>query len=148
MQEEFKLNTTFKYKFRPRFSDIDRYGIAHHSRYFYWFEEARFYWLNKALKLSIEEQLELYAPISNLSAEYKKPIVFEQDYIILCHVTVGDFKPTIKFDYKIMDISEDTLFSLGYTEHVFTNSKGELLFEIPEYLIEYFKSLIIKESRD
>jgi len=133
------LNVTFKYRFRPRFSDIDRYGIAHHSRYFYWFEDARFYWLDKILKVSTKEQLELYAPISNLSAEYKKPIIFEQDYVVLCHVEANDYKPVVKFEYKIMDISEDILFSVGYTEHVFTNSKGELLLEIPEYLIEHLK---------
>ena len=134
------MNVTFKYNFRPRFSDIDRYGIAHHSRYFYWFEEARFYWLNKILNVSIEDQLELYAPISNLSADYKKPIIFEQDYVILCHVTAADFKPVVRFEYKIMDVSEDILFSVGHTEHVFTNSKGELLLEIPEYLIKHFRT--------
>jgi len=133
------LYITFKYKFKPRFSDIDRYGIAHHSRYFYWFEEARFFWLNEILKASTEDQLKLYAPISNLSAEYKKPVLFEQDYVILCAVTIGDFKPTVEFKYKIMSIDENTLYSTGHTEHVFTNSKGELLLEIPEYLSKYFE---------
>ena len=131
------MKVTFKYSFRPRFSDIDRYGIAHHSRYFYWFEEARFYWLNEVLNVSIEDQQTLYAPLSNLSAEYKKPIVFEQDYVILCHVTAVAFKPVVKFEYKIMDVSEEILFSVGHTEHVFTNSSGELLLEIPEYLVEH-----------
>jgi len=133
------LNATFKYSFKPRFSDIDRYGIAHHSRYFYWFEEGRFYWLEKILKVSKENQVKLYAPIINLSAEYKKPIVFEQDYIILCNVIMDDFKPMVKFEYKIMDASENSLFSIGHTEHVFTNSEGELLLEIPEYLVEHTK---------
>ena len=132
------MHVTFKYKFKPRFSDIDRYGIAHHSRYFYWFEEARFFWLNEILNASVSDQLKLYAPISNLSAEYKKPVVFEQDYVILCQVTIDDFKPIAEFKYKIMDISENTLYSIGNTEHVFTNSKGELLLEIPEYISKYF----------
>ena len=139
------MNVTYKYKFKPRFSDIDRYGIAHHSRYFYWFEEARFFWLTEILKTSVEDQLKLYAPISNLSAEYKKPIIFEQDYIIICDVTIDDFKPIALFKYKIMDVSENILYSIGHTEHVFTNSKGELLLEIPEFISKYFQA---KGSRE
>jgi len=131
----------FKYQFKPRFSDIDRYGIAHHSRYFDWFEEARFYWLDKVLKVSKEDQFELYTPLINLSAEYKKSIIFEQDYVVLCKVIMNDFKAMVRFEYKIMDVSEDILFSTGHTEHVFTTSNGELLLEIPEYLVEQSKLL-------
>jgi len=139
VEEEFKLEVTFKYQFKPRFSDIDRYGIGHHARYFYWFEEARFYWLNKILKISKENQLTLYAPIINLGAEYKKSILLEQDYIILSKATISEFKAMIKFEYTIMNVLEDTLFSTGHTEHVFTTSKGELLLEIPEYFIKHIK---------
>lgn len=139
VEEEFKLEATFKYQFKPRFSDIDRYGIGHHARYFYWFEEARFFWSDKILKISKENQLKLYAPIINLSAEYKKSIVFEQDYVILCKATISDFKAIVKFEYQIMDFLENILFSTGYTEHVFTTSKGELLLEIPEYFMEHIK---------
>lgn len=134
-----KLHFSFKYSFKPRFSDIDKYGIAHHSKYFCWFEEARYYLLESILQISKENLLQLYAPIISLKAEYKKSIVFENTYVILVKVIINNFKAAAKFEYKIMDSNEEILFATGYTEHVFTKSTGELLLETPDFLYDKIK---------
>ncbi|WP_192930254.1 acyl-CoA thioesterase [Alkaliphilus pronyensis] len=133
------MTLSFKYKFKPRFSDIDRYGIAHHSKYFCWFEEARYYFLESILKIPQEELVQLYAPITSLKADYKKSIIFENSYVIVVSLSIDEFKSFVQFQYEIMDCNEETIYAKGLTEHVFTKSNGELLFEIPDFLYEKIK---------
>jgi acyl-CoA thioesterase FadM len=53
------MEISFDYSIEPRFSDFDLYGIAHHSRYFYWFEEARFYFMKEIMDMTSDEVAEL-----------------------------------------------------------------------------------------
>lgn len=140
MSIQFKYD--FKYQIKPRFSDIDGYGIAHHSKFFCWFEESRFYFLESILKISKDNIMDIRALIINLKAEFKKPIVFEEKYIILVTVLCDDFKPYFKFQYKVMDLEEEILYAKAETENVFVNKNGKLLLDIPEYIYEKLKLLM------
>lgn len=140
MYSNFEYN--FCYKVKPRFSDIDGYGIAHHSKFFCWFEEARFYFLDTILKVSKEDYIDMRALITSLKAEFKKSIVFQDSYIILVGVKWNQVKPLIKFTYQIMDLDQKIIYAKAETDHIFINKSGELLLEIPNYISEKFNMLI------
>lgn len=133
------MNFNFKYKFKPRFTDIDSYGIAHHSKYLCWFEEARFFFLESIMGLTSDNVIGYRFPVVRLEVNYKKPIKFGEYYIILSTLKCNYDKAKIKFEYKILDLLEKELLSDGYTEHVFLSEKGELLLNIPDIITEKLK---------
>ena len=115
--------------------------IAHHSKFFCWFEEARFYLIDSILGLEKIKATELRSPIIKLGAEYKQPILFMESYVINTKFLYEYHKPFFRFEYEIKDLAEKTMLCEAFTEHVLVSDKGKLLISIPEFLIERLKSL-------
>ncbi|MHB1391649.1 MAG: acyl-CoA thioesterase [Clostridia bacterium] len=135
------MEISFKYNFTPRFSDIDSYSIAHHSGFFYWFEEARYYFLQAILKVGIEDINKLRVPVTRLGCDYKKPVYFGEVYVIITKLIIPEDKPLLRFEYNIMNSTETIGFAQGFTEHVFVNNYGGLLFKIPDFILEKLEQL-------
>lgn len=135
------MELCFEYKFTPRFSDIDSYGIAHHSKFFCWFDEARFYLINSLLGLDKVESTELRSPIIELGAEYKRPILFMENYIINIKFLYNYNKPFFRFEYQVKDLVKKTVLCVAFTEHVLVSDKGKLLLCMPEFIVEKLKAI-------
>lgn len=134
------MELLYKYKFTPRFADIDSYKIAHHSKYFCWFEEARFYLLGEILDFTKSDTVTIRSPITKLGAEYKRPVLFAEEYVIQTKFVYEYHKPYVKFEYTVMDLSEKNIFCEAYTEHVFINEQDQLYLNLPKYILEKLKS--------
>lgn len=136
------MEICFDYLFEPRFSDFDSYAIAHHSKYFCWFEEARFYFLRNILKMSNEDISDIRCPLINLSCEFKKLITYGEAYIISSQIIFDMEIAKIKFVYQIYNNDKTVRFANGVTEHVFLSSEGKLLFKMPNKLILRLNDLV------
>lgn len=130
------MEKSFRYYFTPRFSDIDSYSIAHHSKYFCWFEDGRFFLLNQILNVGKGNIEEIKAPIIKLGCNYKKAIKFLDDYVIIITINLNEMKPCLNFKYKIMNMEETIIYAEAFTDHVFIDDKGNLKLTYPQAIVE------------
>jgi acyl-CoA thioester hydrolase len=133
----------FEYKFKPRFSDMDSYGIAHHSSFLLWFEESRYHFLEQELDLTRVAVNELRVPVNNLAIDYKRPVYFSGDYLIKGKLCFKQSVARLDFEYRVIDCKNSKLCAKGSTSHVFVNDEGILQLVLPDLiqnpLIEYSK---------
>lgn len=134
------MNHSFTYKFMPRFADIDSYSIAHHSKYFCWFEMARFHFMGEYLDLPLSTVHEFRSPVIRLGCEFNQPVLFGQEYTIETIVSYKLPKASLTFNYEIKNDSGQ-LIAKGFTEHVFLNSNNELMLSFPDIILRKMLSL-------
>lgn len=129
------------YLMSPSFSDIDGYQIAHHSKYFCWFEDARFDFLNRKLKMNVQEIENIKVLITNISCQYKRPALFGNKYEIRTTFVFDIKKPQFSFKYKMVDAITRKLVCIGYTEHVMINESGGLMLNYPKLFLNKIKQI-------
>nr|WP_317356917.1 thioesterase family protein [uncultured Tyzzerella sp.] len=126
----------FETKVKVRYQETDQMGVAHHSVYPIWYEEARTNFIKSCLKISysqIEEKGILF-PLSKLSCKYIKPALYED--ILTIQVYLKNVSPVkIDFEYKIFKDNE--LINTGYTEHPFINKDFKLI-NLKKYNLEIY----------
>lgn len=126
----------FETKIKVRYQETDQMGVAHHSVYPIWYEEARTNFIKSCLKISysqIEEKGILF-PLSKLSCKYIKPALYED--ILTIQVYLKNVSPVkIDFEYKIFKDNE--LINTGYTEHPFVNKDFKLI-NLKKYNLEIY----------
>ncbi len=126
----------FETKVKVRYQETDQMGVAHHSVYPIWYEEARTNFIKSCLKISysqIEEKGILF-PLSKLSCKYIKPALYED--ILTIQVYLKNVSPVkIDFEYKIFKDNE--LINTGYTEHPFVNKDFKLI-NLKKYNLEIY----------
>lgn len=142
--KENDYSISCEYVFRPRFSDMDSYMIAHHSNYFCWFEEARFYFLQKKMGLSAETISDLKIPVIDIFCKYHRPVEFGSEYVILLKVS-GDYD-NYKFqcDYRLLSSNKEKQYAKGYSTHVFLDN-GEIMTRLPDDILAKFMKLVGNE---
>ena len=126
-------------QFAPRFSEVDSMNIVWHGSYPLYFEDAR-----EAFGAKYELGYLLmfghgyYAPLVELSFQYKRPIVYGMD----CRVEIT-YRPTdaakIIFDYEIYDVKENLLLAVGHSVQVFMDRNYQLCWMNPEFYEQWKK---------
>ncbi len=123
----------YRYAFKVRFSDTDSYGIVHHSKYYCYFEEARYAFARSVGTAEcIPQGTDVKFPVLTSSCEYRKPLFYNDQTVFVklsCRIEC-DCK--IEFDYAVTD-ENGTLYAKGKTSHVVTEN-GETRFVLPEWL--------------
>jgi acyl-CoA thioester hydrolase len=108
-------------KIKVRYSDTDQMGVAHHSNYFRYFEEARGeLFLLTGMSYGQVENDGIMLPLSEASCKYVSGAKYEDTLIIKVWVekiTVA----RIIFEYEIINKSDNLLIATGRTVHGFTN---------------------------
>ncbi len=120
-------------EFGIRFSEVDSMDIVWHGSYPLYFEDAR-------EKFGEEYGLEYmtifhegyYAPLVELSFQYKKPMRYGTrpriDII---------YRPTeaakIVFDYEIYDLADNSLVATGRSVQVFLDRNYQLVWDTPDF---------------
>lgn len=116
----------FKTTVKVRYQETDQMGVAHHSVYPIWYEEARTNFIKECFNISysnIEKEGILF-PLSELSSKYIKPAFYEDNLVI--ETTIKNFTSVkIEFEYKIF--REDVLINKGYTQHPFVDKNFKLV---------------------
>lgn len=112
-------------KIKVRYQETDQMGIAHHSVYPIWFEEARTNFIKSiGISYSEIEKLGIMLPLTKLSCKYIRPALYEDILIIQTKVKkLTNVK--IQFEYKVF--KEQQLINEGETEHPFVDKSFNLI---------------------
>lgn len=122
---------------RVRYSEVDGMRRAYNAHYLTWFEIGRtelFRYLGINYS-DIEKEKNLYLPVREVYAKYKKPLFYDDIINIHTHCKIID-KKRVRFDYKIM--KKDQICATGFSVHVFIDSNG-VLQNIPDFFKESLK---------
>lgn len=119
--------------FKIRFSEIDAMRVVWHGAYAKYFEDAREQF-GKEYGLSYEliEQNGFFAPLVDLSFQYKQPI----RYGMKPEITIT-YRPTeaakIVFDYEIHNPEDGSIMATGHSVQVFMTPDYQLVWETPAF---------------
>ena len=129
------LSTSFR--LRIRFSEIDAMHVVWHGAYAKYFEDAREYF-GEAFELSYKliEKNGFYAPIVDLSFQYKQPLRYGMEpEIVITYRPVEAAK--IIFDYEIRGTADEGVFVTGHSIQVFMDTQYQLVWENPDFYEEW-----------
>ena len=121
-----KDSLSLRYSFKIRFSEIDAMRVVWHGAYAKYFEDAReAFGKEFGLSYQLMEINGYYAPIVDLSFQYKKPLRYGMtpDITITYHFTEA---AKIVFDYEIHDPTSGDVMATGHSVQVFMNLNYEL----------------------
>lgn len=126
------------YKTIVRFSDTDLYGVAHHSNYFRWLEEARIQVFEELVGLTLDwmEKNDFRFPVISVEGKYKKSAVARQPLSIHTFLHCSS-AAKLTFEYEIKD-RQGNLYFTGKTQHAITR-ENKLLLKMPSELEKAIK---------
>lgn len=107
---------------RVRYSDTDAQGIAHHSSYLLWLEEARLGWL-RAIDLGYADLTAggLFLSLVECSCRYISPALGED--VVTVDVWVDEVsRLRVRLRYEIR--RDDTLLATATTQNAFVDGEG------------------------
>ena len=107
----------FHYRHRVAYYETDAMGIAHHSNYVRWMEEARVRYLD-AIGCGFRELEDagVQSPVLAVEARYKTPVAFDDEVDIAVRpLEVGGAR--IKIGYTMTNAATGALACEGATEH-------------------------------
>ena len=120
-------------EFEIRFSEVDSMSFVWHGSYPLYFEDARETFGKKyGLGYLFIFDNGFYAPLVELSFQYKKPLVYGM------HPRVDIiYQPTeaakIVFDYEIRDTDDESLIATGHSVQVFMDRDYQLVWSNPAF---------------
>lgn len=124
-------------EFDIRFSEVDSMNVVWHGSYAVYFEDAREAF-GKKYDLTYMSFFDngFFAPLVELSFQYKKPIKYGM------HPRIDIiYRPTeaakIVFDYEIHDTEDESLIATGHSVQVFMNTDYQLVWEAPDFYKEW-----------
>ena len=131
------LTTSFRLKIR--FSEIDAMRVVWHGAYAKYFEDAREYF-GEVFELGYKliEENQVFAPIVDLSFQYKKPLRYGMTpEVVITYVSTEAAK--IVFDYEIRDAESQETMATGHSVQVFMDLNYELIWTNPTFYEEWKK---------
>ena len=137
----------YEYLCKPRFEDMDAYGIVHHSRYLVYIEEAKLSFMNKPeyFNTDIMENKKIKFVVTKLELKYLTAL----RYVPSCTLTIKlrfSIKDDmmIKFDFEVFE--KNTLLCKGYTIHVCVDENMNLKLSLPRFLVDRYHELIQEKT--
>jgi acyl-CoA thioester hydrolase len=120
-------------KIKIRFSEIDAMRVVWHGAYVKYLEDAReFFGKIFHLDYSLIEREGFYAPIVDMSIQYKQPLTYDMQP----EVTII-YQPTeaakLVFNYEIRNAATGELMATAHTIQVFMTHQHELQWTNPEF---------------
>ncbi|MDE6403950.1 MAG: acyl-CoA thioesterase [Muribaculaceae bacterium] len=120
-----------------RFSEVDSMNIVWHGSYPLYFEDAREAFGHKyGIDYLTIFGNGYYAPLVDLSFQYKRPIV----YGMTIRVDIF-YRPTdaakIVFDYEIYNVADGQLMATGSSTQVFLDKQYQLVWTNPDFYQEW-----------
>ena len=99
------MSHTSDHSIRVRYAETDTMGVAHHSAYVAWLEEARIEWLrSRGVSYRDLEEQGLFMPVTNVSIQYRRPFRFDDAMLL---------KTSVKRDGRCSLIFATELFLAG-----------------------------------
>lgn len=124
-----------------RFSEVDMMRVVWHGSYPLYLEDAREAFGAK-YGLSYHRYIKenIFAPLVELSMDYKRPITYGMKPVIRITYRPSDAAKII-FDYKIYDPESGTVFMTARSVQVFMDSSYTLLWYSPDFYTEWKKAM-------
>ena len=112
-----------QYQTRVRYAEIDRMGLAYHSRYIEWFEAARTEMLrDRGLAYNDLEARGLSLPVVEVKARFVKPVRYD-DLVTIYTRVENVSRVRLHLSYQVF-VEPGDLNADGYTVHCFVNRLG------------------------
>ena len=112
-------------KHKIQYYETDMMGVAHHSNYIRWMEEARIDFMDQLGFPYVRMEAEgIICPVKSLQAKYLKPAVFG-DVVDIAVSVIGFNGVVVTLGYE-MSVSGEQIFT-GASEHVFLNREGSFI---------------------
>ena len=112
-------------RFRVRYPETDRMGVAYHGHYLVWFELGRTE-LMRELGFpygELEEGKGLFFPVVEAGARYRRPARYDDALEVEAQVVrVGGAR--VRFDYRLFRSGESEPLATGFTEHGAVDAEG------------------------
>ena len=133
------------YTHTVQYYETDKMGVAHHSNYIRWMEEARIDFLAQiGWDYEKLEDLGLASPVVSVECKYKTPTAFAD--VVRISVAVEELKPVrLRIRYRMTKADGKTVCE-GRTEHCFLNQTGQLIRLDREYPAFYAALEELKRS--
>ncbi|MGF7028609.1 acyl-CoA thioesterase [Sphingobacterium sp. HSC-15S19] len=132
----------------PRFSETDMMKVIHHSRYWVWFEEARFAFIEDVLGITIDnlEKSQFFLPVIECNCKYIKRIKWGKELVIrtvleLQNSSYFTFHQTI---FYADDLEFNNVLCKSYIKQAFVDESFTLKLHMPSFFEEAIKSSVIK----
>ncbi len=134
----------FFYKHRVRYYETDKMGVAHHSSFVLWFENARVEFLRHfGIDYKGIEDKGFNLAVVEVNGRFLKPVFFDE--LISVQVNLAKFDGVYaKFDYKVLNEKGETVVR-GYTKHLVVNRDLKRS-KLPEDIIKKIEKSILKKS--
>lgn len=131
-----------------RYSETDKMGIVHHSRYYPWFEISRGDFIKSfGISYNQMENDGIYMPLTETGAKYIEGVGYDEEVVITCKMV----KLTVvrcEFYYEVLRASDLKLVTTGRTAHAFCDTSMKpinLKKKYPQYY-EIFEKLVCGEE--
>ena len=113
------------YIHKVNYYETDKMGVAHHSNYIRWMEEARVDFLDKAgLGYDKIEALGIVSPVIGIECEYKTSTTFNDEIEI--EVKVKEYKGVrLIIEYKMINKNTKDIVLTGISKHCFINGENK-----------------------
>ena len=133
----------FLYKHRVRYYETDKMGVAHHSSFVMWFENARIEFLRHfGVDYKGIEDKGFNLAVVEVSGRFLKPVFFDEE--ISVKVALSRFDGTYaKFDYEVLN--DRSVVVKGYSKHLVVD-KNLKTSKLPEKIVEKIKEKVLKKS--
>jgi len=132
-----KLTTEIEVK--VRFSEVDSMGIIWHGAYVKYFEDAReAFGKEYGLTYMYIHSNGFYAPLVDLTFQYKKPLRYEDTLRVKITYTPTE-AAKILFDYEIRNAKTGELCTTGKSVQVFLDADYRLFLFNPPFYSEWKK---------
>jgi len=111
------------YTHKVQYYETDKMGIAHHSNFIRWMEEARVDFLDKAgWNYARLEDSGVISPVIELSCSYKTPVGFDETVSI--DIRILEYRGVrLKIGYTMLNAEGKTV-AEAHSSHCFVNSEG------------------------
>jgi len=109
--------------FDVRYSETDRMGIVHHSRYYPWFEIGRCAFMERTgVSYAEMEKQKLQVPLTQSGAKYYEGAKFGDTVTVA--TTLSDLGVVrVTFSYRVFRNSDQKLLAEGFTKHAFVDDQ-------------------------
>lgn len=100
-----------------RYAETDRMGIAHHSHYAVWLEQARTDYIKElGMTYSQMEEMGILVPLVELQCRFRQPVQYE-DLLEVEAVLTAVSRAKLEFGYLLRRKGDPAILSTGRTVH-------------------------------
>jgi len=129
---EYPTDLTSELEIKIRFSETDAMGIVWHGNYIKYMEDGREHWSSiHGLSYMDVYSHGLFTPIVKSELDHKRSLKFGETAIIKTRY-IDSPAAKIIFEYEMLRKSDMKVVLKGRTVQVFTDSKENLMLNIPE----------------